>query len=795
MPSSKFKELFEAEFSLKSFYTGGDVVWTTDGSTFLCQCGGSVQFLCVESGKVNGFIGDEEVPTEDAADVDLILTFALSPNNEQIVSAHRSGLFKLWNFQDKTMVKHWRSVHKGPVAKLAITNDGLILASGGSDSSVRLWDMKYHACTKNLTGIKGVCSVLKFLEKGNSSLLFASGDDAIIKAWDIESGELKISLEGHYSKVTDIIFSNTHQHVVSCGRDKVIILWNIKSGEQMNVIPAYESLESLVILPDSITLPGADVKHQDGVYVATGGDRGVIRVWDVLNTKELYVQSNSLVRKSEEGGLALCHLLYSRAASSFALISYDHNIFVHSIDTFICTNQFVGYSDEILDLVYVGEDETHLAVATNSPDIKLFTLSSMSCSLLTGHTGFVVTLAVAPQKPNIFASASKDNSVRLWALSGKAGATCIASGMFHNSSACGLAFSQASVSFLLSGAEDNVLKLWKIPKKLEEHDGSSLMMKASCMAHEKDINAIAVSPNDKMVATASLDKTAKLWNFKDLAPLGTLRGHRRGIWSLIFSPVDQVVMTSSADTTIKIWSLSDLSCLKTLEGHESSVMKSAFLSRGLQVISASGDGLLKLWTIKTSECTASFDGHTGKIWALAVSKDESRMVTGCSASKIVFWKDVTEEKQLEEAKKRQEKALKEQELFNLIESDDFLSALKLALTLDRPATVLNIIKSVMKRGSEGLSQTILLLDQEEKQTLLKCASHWNMNSKTSYAAQFLVSLFLEEIACGKLKPPTSLVESIIPYTERHFNRLTQLMQELYLLEYTKTIMKPALAET
>lgn len=795
MPSPKLKELFEAEFSLKSFYTGGDVVWTKDGTTFLCQCEGSVQFLDVESGKVNGFIGDEEIPTEDSADIDLIIAFTLSPNNEQIVSAHKSGLFKLWNYEDKTLVKQWRSVHKGPVAELAITGDGSILASGGSDSSVRLWDMKYNACIKNLTGIKGVCSVLKFLEKGKQSLLFGSGDDAIIKGWDIESGAEKLSLAGHYSTVTDIAFSNSHHHVVSCSRDKVVILWSIKSGEQLNVIPTYESLESLVILADSITLPGADVKYQDGIYVATGGDRGVVRVWDVLNPKELYVQSNSLVRKNEEGGLALRKLLYSEVTSSFALVSYDHNIFVHSVDTFACTNQFVGYSDEILDMVYVGEDETHLAVATNSPDIKLFTLSSICCSLLTGHTGFVVTLAVAPQKPHIFASASKDNSVRVWAISGKAGAACIASGMFHNASACGLAFSQASVSFLLSGAEDNILKLWKIPKKLEEHDGSSLMMKASCMAHEKDINAIAVSPNDKMVATASLDKTAKLWNVKDLSPLGTLRGHRRGIWSLIFSPVDQVVMTCSADTTIKIWSLADLSCLKTLEGHESSVMKCSFLSRGLQVISTSGDGLIKLWTIKTSECVASLDGHIGKIWALAVSKDESRLVTGCSASKIVLWKDVTEEKQLEEAQKRQEKALKEQELFNLMESEDFLAALKLALTLERPATVLNIIKSVMKRGTQGLSETILLLDQGEKQTMLKCASHWNMNSKTSYAAQYLVSVLLEEIALGQLKPPTSLIESMIPYTERHYNRLTQLMQDLHLLTYTKTIMKPAVVDT
>lgn len=63
----------------------------------LCHCGGSIQFLDVETGMVTGLIGDEELPTEDT-DVDLILTFRLCPKSEHIVSAHKSGLFKLWNF-------------------------------------------------------------------------------------------------------------------------------------------------------------------------------------------------------------------------------------------------------------------------------------------------------------------------------------------------------------------------------------------------------------------------------------------------------------------------------------------------------------------------------------------------------------------------------------------------------------------------------------------------------------------------------------------------------------------------
>lgn len=81
----------------------------------------------------------------------------------------------------------------------------------------------------------------------------------------------------------------------------------------------------------------------------------------------------------------------------------------------------------------------------------------------------------------------------------------------------------------------------------------------------QDVNSVAVSPNDKLLASGSQDRTAKLWSLAgegDVGLLGVFRGHRRGIWTVCFSPVDQVLATSSADGTTKLWSLQDFSCLK-----------------------------------------------------------------------------------------------------------------------------------------------------------------------------------------------------------------------------------------
>jgi U3 small nucleolar RNA-associated protein 13 len=63
---------------------------------------------------------------------------------------------------------------------------------------------------------------------------------------------------------------------------------------------------------------------------------------------------------------------------------------------------------------------------------------------------------------------------------------------------------------------------------------------AAVAAHDKDVNAIAFSPNDTLLATASQDRTIKLWRLPDLVLAQTLRGHKRGVWDVCFSPVEQV---------------------------------------------------------------------------------------------------------------------------------------------------------------------------------------------------------------------------------------------------------------
>ncbi|XP_063995708.1 transducin beta-like protein 3 [Diachasmimorpha longicaudata] len=785
--SSNIKETFEAEAKHGPFYTGGNVQWSADGKHLLCQNGASISVLSLAKGTVIAALGP---PTSEE---DTINTFTLSPTSDTVITHHKSGLFKLFTGNDPAPKKLWKSIHKGPVPQIALSSDDRLMASGGSDSSVRLWDLHHHACTHNLKGVQGVVSVLKFHPTRN--LVLAAGDDTKIHCWDITTGALQRLLAGHFSRITSLSFHDDDIHLVSSGRDKVLILWDLNKGVSLRTLPVYESLEGLFIFPAASFSLNSNPQREDEILVASGGEKGAIRVWEMRSGREVYTQEHPLVQPSkEDGGLAVTHLLSNKSSKTFAVVSVDHNIIIHSLTDFSCEKQFVGYTDEILDIVHVGDTSSHLAVATNSCDIKLYDTSTMSCQLLRGHTDLVLSLCVTQANRNLMVSSAKDNSVRVWLMSPDTlSMVSIASGTRHTASVGSVALSQASAKFFVSVSQDQCLKLWQLPDKLTTVDsGCTLNAAHTVLAHQKDINCAVVSPNDKLIATGSQDKTAKLWSSESLQLLGILRGHRRGVWCARFSPIDQVLLTTSADCTMKLWSLSELNCLKTFEGHQSSVLRAEFISRGMQLVTSGADGLLKLWSVKTSECVGTFEEHESRVWALAIGQDERRIISGGADSVMVVWRDVTAEKRQKAIAEREEMILEEQKLANLLKGEQLVAALKLALRLEKPHKVLKIVENILKKGEGGLGEAVGELKMREKEELMRAAIGWNTNSRNCQAAQLVINALLNDPESSNLETSglSSSLEALIPYTDRHFKRVTRLLQDLHFLNYTVNYIKP-----
>lgn len=217
------------------------MAWTEDGKEIVCQDQGKLNVVDVDQSKVvQTFCSSPTIDSDE--ETDIIYAFAVDPKKTKLATAHKSGLLKLWNKVDGSLLGAWKSIHHGPIARLLFDSKAELIASGGCDSSVRIWDFEMKICTANLRGSQGVVSTLAF-QNTDGNLIFAAGDDNKINGWDLESRELVMALEGHFAKVTSICCTQDGKYLVTTSRDRVVILWDVGLRKSLKVCGQIRSFE------------------------------------------------------------------------------------------------------------------------------------------------------------------------------------------------------------------------------------------------------------------------------------------------------------------------------------------------------------------------------------------------------------------------------------------------------------------------------------------------------------------------------------------------------------------------
>mmetsp|Transcript_71570 Transcript_71570/g.83258 ORF Transcript_71570/g.83258 Transcript_71570/m.83258 type:complete len:439 (+) Transcript_71570:50-1366(+) len=313
------------------------------------------------------------------------------------------------------------------------------------------------------------------------SMLATCGEDAAIKMWDLDNGQLERTLKGHTATINDISFDQQGKYLASCSSDLTIKLYDLTNYQVAKTLNGHDhSVSTARFLPS-------------GDFLISASRDKSIKLWDVSTgyCVRTYLGHDDWVRSaiSDESGKVI------------ASCSSDQKIIIWNVDNTNPHLELVGHEHVIESIIFVQDDVTRQAIAESNyyksiigkdeekKDEKPVVSAGKAGAQKYHHLNFLI-------------SASRDKTIMIWNAGNGVLITTLTG---HDNWVRDLAFHHSG-KYLYSCSDDKSIRIWDL--------SSGKCTKRINDAHSHFVCTIAASSKYLMVASASVDKSVKVWECK-----------------------------------------------------------------------------------------------------------------------------------------------------------------------------------------------------------------------------------------------------------------------------------------
>ena len=682
--------------------TNKDLLFIPEEDVILSLCDGKLYSLNINTYKI---ISTYYSPKNN------IINFTYNDKLRQIITLLESSMITIFDFDTEKIISQIK-IHKavGKIVKIDPSKNFFAVVT--SRNNINIYNMKNLSLETVLEDHTHIIYDIIFNPNKEKFELYSCSEDCTIRVWNLLLRKCTnyfyhIGVSIRYLQIT-----NDGNFLIGGTLDNKIYIWKILAHQENNnnikpKIYNYNkndeqiNFECMLYYTKISTNDNTKIKptlllgDDEGNLIEVDLNNGNIIDTFFTNIHQPIVQVYFYENEKDKE-----KYLYAFTNDQF-LIKMKINILQENISNANIESICPFYCQEILSLKWIDDSCNSFLFSSNDNMLKTYDIENNKINIYEGHTDFIMSITV---KNNLIITSSKDNTIRIWKINNinDIKSICILKGHSEAVNASDIYIKKNN--YLISGCKDGSIKLWDINqlKDIVNNDNINndenleiIEIKESLsskVVHDNEINAIKFSPNGKIFASGSYDKSIKLFeissNNNDFNLIHTLTGHKKGVTDISFSPYAKILASCGTDKLIKMWNLSDYTCLNTYEGHLSSVLKIDWIYRGTHLISGGGDGLIKLWNIKTSENILTLDAHDGKIWTFDINKNNNInseslcFISGATDGKIILWKDNTKEEELNLNNENLIRIQKEDKLRMMNYSKEYIESMKLSLELN-----------------------------------------------------------------------------------------------------------------
>lgn len=498
----------------------------------------------------------------------------------------------------------------GGITSVAFSSDGHCLATSDTNGEIYIWDVSN---SKQLFSCKEHNSwVWNLAFSPVHSVLASCGQDHTIKLWDTTTGECFKTLYGHTSIVTAIAWSPDAQLLASSSYDHTVKVWHLATGKCLQTLEGHNACVWSVAF------------HPAGQNLATAGEDNTIKLWDL--------ETGCCVQTLEGHQHWVKAIAFSSEGQLLASGSFDQTVKLWELYSGVCLMTLPGHAGVVTSVAFSPKDDL-LASGSYDQTVKIWNIDTGKCvETLEKHTNRIWSIAFHPQG-HLIASGGDDHAARVWEIQTS---KCTKTLQGHSNAIYGIAHSRQQ-NLLASGHEDQTIKLWDVNLNALQQLKVDLQPFRVLHGHSNRVFSVAFSANGQFLASASADRTIKLWHPHTGQCLKTLHGHSSWVWAVAFSPDSKFLASGSYDHTIRIWDVGSGECWQTLQGHPGSVLGVAFSPDGKTFFSSGYEKIVKRWDLETGNCLNTWEADSNRVWAIAVSPDNQYVATGGDDSSVKLW--------------------------------------------------------------------------------------------------------------------------------------------------------------